>query len=212
MNPLIRNAGKTLLQQVYSPQRFLWRLPANQCSVALTFDDGPHPVHTPALLDLLLRHDIRATFFMIGEKVAQQPDIVRRIAAEGHAMGGHTWRHREIVGLSVADLKEELAACRSIIREVSGVDTEMFRPPRGRVDFRAIRRIAALEYRLVHWTKTYSDYKRDGSARLTERFREDPPVSRDIVLLHDQEDTVAALAGIIPEWLAAGSKFSAITS
>lgn len=212
MNPWIRNAGKTLLQQVYSPQRFLWRLPADQSSVALTFDDGPDPVHTPALLDLLLAHDIKATFFMIGEKVAQQQDIVRRIAAEGHSLGGHTWRHREIVGLSDADLKQELATCRAIIRDVSGVDTEMFRPPRGRVDFRAIHRIAALEYRLVHWTKTYSDYKRDGSARLTARFREDPPVCRDIVLLHDQEDTVAALAGIIPEWLAAGTRFEAIAN
>lgn len=212
MNPWIRNAGKTLLQKVYSPRRFLWRLPANQSSVALTFDDGPDPVQTPALLDLLLAHDIKATFFMIGEKVARQPDVVRRIAAEGHSLGGHTWCHREIVGLSDTDLKQELTACRTVIRDVTGVDTEMFRPPRGRVDFRSIRRIAGLGYCLVHWTKSYSDYKRDGSTRLTARFRQDPPVSRDIILLHDQEDTVTALAGVIPDWLAEGKRFDAIAS
>jgi peptidoglycan-N-acetylglucosamine deacetylase len=212
MNPWIRNAGKTLLQKVYSPRRFLWRLPANQSAVALTFDDGPHPVDTPALLDLLLAHNIKATFFLIGEKVAAQPDVVRRIASEGHTMGGHTWRHQEVVGLSVADLQQELVACRTVIRDVSGVDTELFRPPRGRLDFRSIRQIAALGYCLVHWTKTYSDYKRDGTARLAARFHEDPPVSRDIILLHDQEDTVTALAGVIPEWLAAGTRFDAIAS
>lgn len=208
----IRNAGKTLLQGMYSPQRFLWRLPAAQTAVALTFDDGPDPVYTPAVLDLLAAHGIKATFFVIGEKVKLYPDLVRRMALEGHSIGGHTWSHQEIVGLPKAELIEQLSRCRQAIRDASGVDTVLFRPPRGRVNLTAIHRVCRLGYCLVHWAKTYSDYRRDGVAPLIARFRKDKPAARDIVLLHDHnDDTVKALAKLIPEWQAAGIVFAEIS-
>jgi len=204
----LRNIGKTVLQQFYTPNRFLWLLPAAQPAVALTFDDGPDPVHTPAVLDLLASHGIKATFFLIGEKVQQHPELVRRMAAEGHAIGGHTWSHQEIVSLPQAELASQLTRCRDAIREASGVDTVLFRPPRGRVNLPSIHRVCRMGYCLVHWSKTYSDYQRDGVSRLVGRFRRDRPVARDIVLLHDHNaDTVAALTTLIPEWKANGTEF-----
>ena len=208
----IRDIGKSVLQRVYSPSRFVWRLPARQAVVALTFDDGPDPVYTPAMLDLLARHGIKATFFLIGEKVQQYPELVRRRAAEGHAIGGHTWSHREIVGQSREELADDLGRCRQLVREVSGVDSVLFRPPRGRVDLPSIHQVCTLGYCLAHWTKTYSDYQRDGVERLIARFRNNKPAARDIVLLHDHnEHTVAALATLIPEWLKDGMTFATMS-
>lgn len=207
----IRNAGKALLQRLYSPRRFLWRLSVMQAGVALTFDDGPDAVHTPAVLDLLASHGITATFFVIGEKVALHADLIRRMVAEGHGIGSHTWCHKEIVGQSQSELASDLSRCRQVIRETSGVDTVLFRPPRGRVDLASIHRVCKLGYCLVHWTKTYGDYQRDGAERLAARFRKNQPVARDIVLLHDHNaDVVAVLRTLIPKWLADGIVFKTI--
>jgi peptidoglycan/xylan/chitin deacetylase (PgdA/CDA1 family) len=207
----LRNAGKVLLQGFYSPHRFLWRLPAAQATIALTFDDGPDPIYSPAVLDLLALHGIKATFFLVGEKAEKYPDLVRRLAAEGHSIGGHTWSHREIVGLSRTELNDELIRCRDVVRNITGVDSILFRPPRGRIDMASIHRVCEQGYCLVHWTKTYSDYKRDGTDNLIARFRRNRPVARDIVLLHDHNaDTVRALTVLIPEWLVDGTGFAAI--
>jgi peptidoglycan/xylan/chitin deacetylase (PgdA/CDA1 family) len=203
-----RNIGKILLQRAYSPQRFLWRLPATQQGVALTFDDGPDPVHTPAVLDLLKSHGIKATFFVIGEKAEQHPELIRRIAEEGHAIGGHTWSHLEIVGRTREMLASDLRRCREFFAKSGGSDSVLFRPPRGKVDPASIHRVCTLGYCLTHWTKTYSDYQQDGVEPLIARFRKNPPAARDIVLLHDHNaHTVAALAAMIPEWLASGMVF-----
>lgn len=207
----LRNAGKTILQALYSPRRFLWRLPAAQAAVALTFDDGPDPVHTPAMLDLLAAHGIKATFFVIGETAQRQPGLIRRIVAEGHGIGGHTWSHREITGLSPHELAADLQRCRQLIHEISGRDTVLFRPPRGRVDLASIYHVCKFGYCLVHWTRTYGDYQRDGAQCLMARMRRAPPVARDIALLHDHnDDTIAALRTLIPEWLAGGIGFARI--
>lgn len=211
MTRLFRNAGKALLQQRYSPRRFLWRLPAADAVVALTFDDGPDPVHTPAVLDLLASHGIKATFFVIGEKVQKHPGLIRRMVAEGHGIGGHTWSHREIIRQPPLELAADLHLCRQVIHNISGVDTTLFRPPKGLVDLASIHQVCKLGYCLVHWTKTYGDYRRDGAELLIARFRKDPPVARDIVLLHDHnKDTIAALSTQIPEWLADGIMFDKI--
>ena len=209
----IKNSAKMLLQYWYSPQRFLWRFSLKQSAVALTFDDGPDPEHTPAVLDLLATFNIKATFFLVGEKAVRYPDLVRRIADEGHGIGGHTWGHREIPDLSVDDLEFELSKCRQAIRDASGLDSILFRPPRGRVSLASIAKVTQRGYCLVHWTKTYSDYQRDGVHNLIARFRKNRPVARDIVLLHDHNaDTIGALQVLVPEWQKAGLTFAAISA
>ncbi|MEC5161192.1 peptidoglycan-N-acetylglucosamine deacetylase [Janthinobacterium sp. CG_23.3] len=211
MTLAIRDAGKALLQRCYSPRRFLWRLPAGHGAMALTFDDGPDPLHTPALLDLLAAHGVKASFFVIGDKVSGQAALMRRIAAEGHAIGGHTWSHRDIVGRSRPELGADLQRCRLAIGAACGVDTALFRPPRGRVDLAAIHHVAMLGYCMVHWSKTYGDYRRDGAERLLARVRATPPGAGDIALFHDHnEHTLAVLRALIPEWLAGGLGFAAI--
>lgn len=207
-----RNAAKAALQYLYTPKRFLWRLPGDAPHVALTFDDGPDPVHTPAILDMLAEAGIKATFFLIGEKAEHHPDLVRRIVQEGHGIGGHTVGHQEIVSLTPAQLAFQLARCRQIIRDASGHDSVLFRPPRGKVDQASIYRVCKSGYCLVHWTKTYSDYHQDGTAPLMARMKKDPPAPRDIILLHDHNmHTRDALAALIPEWSRLGLTFTALS-
>lgn len=208
MTPFIRDAGKSLLQRYYGSDCFLWRLPPAQPSVALTFDDGPDPSHTPAVLDLLAATQTKATFFVIGEKVDRYPDLVRRIAEAGHGLGGHTFTHSEITRLSESELDAELSRCRRAIRGACGIDTRLFRPPRGKMSLASLRRTGSLGYCLVHWSKTYSDYRQDGIEPLLARLSENSPVARDILLFHDHNaDTAAALACLLPDWKGRGMSF-----
>ncbi|HEX4403267.1 MAG TPA: polysaccharide deacetylase family protein [Polyangia bacterium] len=192
--------------------RFVWRLPpSDRRAIALTFDDGPHPEYTPAVLTLLAQLQVRATFFVVGRNVTQFPDLVRRVVDEGHAVGGHTFDHREIVGLTPAELEQEMETCRRAISDASGTDSKLFRPPRGRMSLASLRRVSALGYRTVHWTRTYSDYQCDGTEALARRMKVTPPRARDVVLLHDHNPhTIAALADAIPRWTAEGLTFQCL--
>ncbi len=207
MYPTFRNLTKDFLQ-AYFRGSFLWRLPATSQAVALTFDDGPHAELTPVLLDLLTKYEIVATFFVIGAHARKNPAVMRRIAAEGHGLGGHTFNHRELVSLSSTDLAAELSECREAIRDITGVDTALCRPPRGKVDLKSLRRVSALGYQLVHWNRTYSDYRMESADMLLASLRASPVKPRDIVLLHDTLPvTGQALAIAMPEWNAAGLRF-----
>ena len=211
MHPLLRDAAKDLLQKLIFRRRFTWRLSSDTVDAALTFDDGPHPEFTPTLLDVLGDSGVKATFFVVGDKVDKHPEVVRRIAADGHGLGNHTFQHREIVGMSRAEVDVELARGRQSIRDACGVDTWLFRPPRGRLDLSSLRAATGLGYHVVHWTRTYSDYQCDGLQALLGRFAQRPVQPRDIVLLHDHnEHTVAAMKHLLPRWRADGLSFRSL--
>ena len=200
MRELVRNFSKDLLQSVILPGSFLWRLPS-AAGLALTFDDGPDPEFTPPLLDLLREHGVAASFFLIGSKVRRHPRLAARIVAEGHTVGGHGYDHEVITSMSHARLGEDLERCRATIREATGVDTRLFRPPKGKVNVGSIRSVHVHGYRMVHWSRTYGDYRRDGVEALLQRMKRDLPRSGEIVLLHDNNSfTIDVLAQSLPEW------------
>ena len=208
MFPWLRTAGKEFLQTVYLRDRFVWRLPGGSRKIALTFDDGPDPTFTSQVLDLLAGMDAKATFFVIGRHVERYPELAQRVVREGHAIGGHTYDHRVIVSLSEPELAEDLSRCRHVLREVTGVDSNLFRPPRGQLGFASLRRVCGWGYRMVHWSRTYGDFRRDGTAQLLDRMSRDPVRVGDIVLFHDHNPyTVEALADMIPAWRLRGIDF-----
>jgi cellulose synthase/poly-beta-1,6-N-acetylglucosamine synthase-like glycosyltransferase/peptidoglycan/xylan/chitin deacetylase (PgdA/CDA1 family) len=98
-------------------------------SIALTFDDGPDPTWTPAILDILKRHHLKATFFLIGENAVAHPDLVRRIFREGHEIGNHSFTHPNMAHVGPTRIKLELAACQRAIEAIIGRSTRLFRPP-----------------------------------------------------------------------------------
>jgi peptidoglycan/xylan/chitin deacetylase (PgdA/CDA1 family) len=205
MRALARRFGKDLLQASQSGG-FLWRLPARfPYRVCLTFDDGPDPAFTPRILDLLSEHGVQGAFFLVGHNVDKNPGLADEIVRRGHRVGTHTYSHREITTLGEAELADELGRGREALRRATGHDSVLFRPPRGRVSWRAIRRVVRMGYVLVHWSKTYSDYEEDGLEALLARLRTEPVRGRDIVLLHDNnQHTVEALAALLPELRARG--------
>lgn len=102
--------------------------------VALTFDDGPHPVCTPQLLEGLKKRDVKVTFFVTGENVESYPEIVKRASEEGHLIGNHTFHHVQLTAANSDNFKEEIISTNDIIHEVTGKETSFIRPPYGSWD------------------------------------------------------------------------------
>jgi peptidoglycan/xylan/chitin deacetylase (PgdA/CDA1 family) len=129
--------------------------------VALTFDDGPNPIYTPKILDILKEKQVRASFFVLGVHVRKYPEIARRIVREGHDIGNHTYTHRDLVPATRAVILRQVRLTNKIIRHVTGVETRLFRPPRG-VYSNAVRKLLVEEegYRIILWTVSSIDWRR----------------------------------------------------
>jgi peptidoglycan/xylan/chitin deacetylase (PgdA/CDA1 family) len=191
------------------------RRTGSDSTVALTFDDGPNPSVTPGLLDLLDRHEVQATFFLIGEWVRTQPSLAREIVARGHTAGNHTNTHAALTFLSPAGIADELRRCDDAIETATGEKPRWMRPPfgfRSPLLGRIIRRRG--DAGLVMWSRWARDWKPQPAERVTRRLRS--VRGGDIVLLHDgdhrvvngdRRHTVVALEYWLPRWKDAGFKF-----
>ena len=105
--------------------------PRRARELALTFDDGPNPACTPLLLDLLAEHGIPATFFVLGDRAQAQPQLLRRMVAEGHVIGNHSWSHPNLALSSNAKIRTQLTETRTTLEQITGVPVKFFRPPFG---------------------------------------------------------------------------------
>ena len=139
--------------------------------VALTFDDGPHPVHTPRLLDILAEHRARATFYVIGALVRRYPEIVQRIVAEGHELGNHTWSHPTLSRLGNARFLGEIDRTQEIIFQTVGHVPVTMRPPYGAITMRQSSMLAQ-ERNLptVIWSVDPQDWRRPGPSVVARRM------------------------------------------
>jgi peptidoglycan-N-acetylglucosamine deacetylase len=183
------------------------RLPSKQ-TIALTFDDGPNPAMTPRLLDLLDRHEARATFFLIGQFARACPDIVRDIARRGHAIGNHTETHPSLVFLSTRRVVAELVECQRSIGEITGTAPTLMRPPFGArgPQLRTAITKSGLK-KVVTWTLMGHDWSSRGKRRLIARLGR--VHGSDVVVFHDgshtrlnadRMDTLRALEHWLPRW------------
>lgn len=121
--------------------------------VALTFDDGPHPVYTPQILDILDRYQAKATFFMIGNRMEKYPEIVKEVSARGHLIANHTYTHpSNLRAESQENIKQEVARCQQTMERLSGQDTYLFRPPRGILNREIIEMLHKHGYTVVLWS------------------------------------------------------------
>jgi peptidoglycan/xylan/chitin deacetylase (PgdA/CDA1 family) len=153
--------------------------------VALTFDDGPDPENTPALLALLAEQRACASFFCIGDRVAGQPDLIRQMVAAGHAVENHTFRHDPLTNLfSVARLRQELAEAQDAIQRAAGRAPVFFRPPMGLTNGRVFRVTNELGLTVAGYTARGLDRRADSPERIAGRLlRKLRPGA--ILLLHD---------------------------
>ena len=158
--------------------------------VAITFDDGPHPKHTPKILDILKEKNAKATFFVVGKKIEKYPEIARRIVAEGHDIGNHTYSHKEMAPSTRKTILKELNKTREAIFEVTGVITNLFRPPRG-IYSQASRRLIVdeLKYKMILWSVSSVDWRRTSPNWILNRIRRYARFG-SIILFHDGGSSV----------------------
>jgi peptidoglycan-N-acetylglucosamine deacetylase len=188
------------------------RYTGNPKTIALTFDDGPNPAITPALLELLAKHSFRATFFLIGAHVRAFPELASEIVQYGHTIGNHTDTHPALPLLSAQKIAAELDRCDEAIEQATGIRPRWMRPPYG---FRSPLLNGVVRRRdgsgVVMWSRLASDWKPQPAEKVMRRLRR--VGGGDIVLLHDADHrlprgdrrhTVEALAYWIPRWKDAG--------
>jgi len=180
--------------------------------VALTFDDGPHPVHTPKLLDILSSHNVKATFYVTGQNASRYPALIRRMVNEGHEIGNHTWSHPNLTKLSDADVRSQLDRSNAAIVSATGVKPRTFRPPYGALTTRQRSWInSSYGYPIVFWTVDPKDWK-DRNASLVSSRTIAGAKNGAILLLHDIHATsVAAVPQSINSILSKGYKFVTVS-
>ena len=176
--------------------RFQQQGPKSSHAVALTFDDGPDPIHTPRLLDALRDASVVATFFLIGEKVALHPEIVRRIVAEGHAIGGHTFTHPRPQQIDAAGLVAETIKTNELISKIVGRRTRMFRPPYGGLSIKKLIGLWRIGQTVVFWTIDPKDFACQTLDEVQANLFSQPLRSGAIILMHD---TSAFAADLVPK-------------
>lgn len=162
------------------------RLSPLKKEVMLTFDDGPHPVYTPIILDILRENRIQAIFFCIGEKALENPGIVVRMINEGHKVGIHTMNHS--AGFTVATklmAENDLENCRKILSDITGTDIVLFRPPFGVTNPNIARAVKRLKLKTIGWSiRSFDTIKKDEHKVISKVGKE--LHNGAIILLHDR--------------------------
>lgn len=144
--------------------------PARPGEIALTFDDGPNPAWTPRLLELLARHDVKATFFLVGKFASGQSVLVRSIFNGGHAVGNHSWTHPNLARSSAARVREELRSTKDALEQIRGKPVKLFRPPYGARRPYVLRAARELGMTPVMWNAMTNDWEEPSAERIAERL------------------------------------------
>ncbi len=186
--------------------------------IALTYDDGPNEPHTERLLEVLARHQVRATFFLMGRYVQQRPDLARSIAAAGHVIGNHTFTHPLLTFKSEAEIRRQLSDCRNALQDAVGEHSNFFRPPFGGRRPAVLRIARELGLEPVMWSVTGYDWSAP-PAEIIERKVKKQIRGGDVILLHDgghkhmgadRSQTVIATDHLITHYKGEGFEFVSV--
>ncbi|MDQ0199668.1 polysaccharide deacetylase family protein [Neobacillus ginsengisoli] len=192
-------AGMILLYVIYTIIPFLltaglgkgvFRRSDDPSKIAFTFDDGPDPKYTPTLLDLLKKHNIKATFFVLGSKAEKNPELILRMHNEGHLIGIHNYVHRSNWIMLPWTIRRELDYSASVVEGITGVRPIYYRPPWGLLnlfDFFIIK-----PYKIILWSVMAEDWKSKGGSEKVKKKLLNKINHGDVILLHDSGETFGA--------------------
>ena len=193
-------------------------LPRGSKQLALTYDDGPNDAHTLRLLEVLARHEVHATFFLIGRYVQQRPDIAREIVKAGHAIGNHTFTHPLLTLKKHAEVRQELSDCNSALQEALGQPINLFRPPFGGRRPAVLRIARELGLKPVMWNVTGYDWTAPPAAVIEQKVSKQIR-GGNVILLHDgghlqmradRSQTVVATDHLIAKYKSEGYEFATV--
>lgn len=172
--------------------------------VALTFDDGPHPVYTPMMLDVLKEKNVKATFFLLGEQVEKYPEIVKRMSEEGHLIGNHSYKHERLSKLSDVQACAQVNRTNELIYNITGKYPEYIRPPFGEWKKHLDCSTSMIE---ILWDLDTLDWSSQNKAKIVNKVVTNVEED-DIILMHDgYESTVSATKEIIDTLQKEGYEF-----
>ncbi len=188
------------------------RVKTSRKVIAITFDDGPHPENTPRLLDMLKEREIKATFYVVGNMVKYNPQLLRRMIEEGHEIGNHTVSHGNLARMSDEALLAELRAAHDQIMNETGVVPRTMRPPGGAIKSEQKKlMMEKLGYPTILWSVDPEDWKRPGPAVVTSRLVSGAAPG-GILLVHDlHKPTVDAMPSTFDQLLEQGYEFVTVT-
>lgn len=191
---------------------YSWK--TNDKTIALTFDDGPHPVHTPEILDILEEYGIKATFFTIGTNVEQYNDVFRMEYAAGHEIGNHTYSHRNLRKLPYAEVCREIERSEECVYETVEYRTRLLRPPEGAFGDALCKAAAELDYTVICWSVDTRDWAHTPAVEIAENVLSTVK-GGDILLFHDyvagDSPTPEALRMVIPALIEDGYTFVTVS-
>lgn len=204
--------SNNLLQKQF-PETIVLRGNLDENKVALTFDDGPDIRFTPMVLDVLDKHDVKATFFMIGVRAMAHQDLVRRIHESGHAIGNHTFWHPNLDRQRPDRLHWELTRTEEVLTNILGFQPRLFRAPYGSLNEELVDMLQALDFTVVGWNVDSLDWKQEGADMIQTNVLSNVDFG-SIILMHDGGDwtmdlsgTAEALDTIITKLKADGTEF-----
>lgn len=192
----------------------LWDINTKEKVIALTFDDGPHRSYTPEILNILDEYNAKATFFIIGENAKKNPNIIKRMHAEGHELANHTYTHQS--RMNIPDLIKEIKQTNETIHSITGNSTTFFRPVEGVYTDELVNAVTKEGYKVVMWSWHLDtlDWKRPGVNKIVS-FVLDGAKEGNVILFHDgggnREQTVKALETILPALKRKGYTFVTIS-
>lgn len=180
--------------------------------IALTFDDGPHAIHTAKLLDILKEEHIPVTFFVVGRNAQSNPELVRRMALEGHEVGNHTWSHPALPSTSTGSVDLELNKTSDIIQQLTGARPQTMRPPYGALNQRVKKQILDKHgMHIILWSVDPKDWQKPNVNTIRQRMVAGASPG-GIILGHDiHAGTIKAIPYVIRDLKALGYQFVTVT-
>jgi peptidoglycan-N-acetylglucosamine deacetylase len=189
----------------------IMRMPGRGRRMTLTFDDGPDPEYTPHVLDILAKYDVRAMFFLCGQCVAGNRELVARMADDGHVVGNHTWTHPLLTALSRRRIRDEMKRTSDVIEDAYGERPQWFRAPYGAWNRTVFRLGAEMGMEPLAWTVDTTDWMLPGVRTIVHRVERDAAPGA-VVLSHDaggdRSQTVRALRAWLPHLLDSGYRMT----
>jgi peptidoglycan-N-acetylglucosamine deacetylase len=211
-NGFLKNLVKSLLESPAFPLEIIWRGKSPGKQLALTFDDGPDPNHTPKLLDALTKLDLVATFFLLGRKAEKDASIVREILDRGHEIGNHSFDHNKYRVAPMKDFHFQIEKTNRVFKQAVGIRTRLFRPPFGKLSFPLLTYCIKNRIVLVMWSLDCRDSFEDSSMSLSSELVRCAKMN-DILLLHDDGALSRDIVlNEVPRLIDRGFSFTKITT